>query len=464
MIKMILENKNVFVFGTGISGIAAAKLLQRENANIILYDGNDKIDENDIKAKLPSDFTGKIVLGVVSDDMLHTLDLVILSPGVPTDLDIVNKMRDIGIPIWGEIELAYYFSKGKIVAITGTNGKTTTTTLVGEIMKTYYESVFVVGNIGIPYTEMVLQTTENSVTVAEMSSFQLETISDFKPNVSAILNITPDHLNRHHTMENYIAAKVNITLNQDQEDVCVLNYEDMELRKVGETLKTKVFYFSSLHTLDNGIYLENDEIIYSVENQKTLVCNINELNIFGRHSYENVMAAVAMSISLGVPMDFIHKAITNFVAVEHRIEFVTTKNGVKYYNDSKGTNPDASMKAIESMQTPTLLIAGGYDKGSEYDEWLDAFGEKIRYLILLGQTREKIAETARRHGFMDIIMVDSLEEAVEVCANKANRGDSVLLSPACASWGMFKNYEERGTLFKEYVKKLSDVEVIQPVV
>jgi UDP-N-acetylmuramoylalanine--D-glutamate ligase len=461
--KMILENKNVFVFGTGISGIAAVKLLHQVNANVILYDGNEKLEENELKAKLPADFAGRILLGEVSDDVLHTLDLVILSPGVPTDLEIVNKMRDLNIPIWGEIELAYYFSKGKIVAITGTNGKTTTTTLVGEIMKTYYESVFVVGNIGIPYTDMVLQTAKNSVTVAEMSSFQLETIKDFKPNVSAILNITPDHLNRHHTMENYIAAKVGITLNQDQEDVCVLNYEDSELRKVGETLNTKVFYFSSLHTLDNGIYLDNDQIIYSVEKQKTVVCNINELNIFGRHSYENVMAAVAMSISLGVPMELIHKAITNFVAVEHRIEFVTTKNGVKYYNDSKGTNPDASMKAIESMQTPTLLIAGGYDKGSEYDEWLEAFGDKIRYLVLLGQTRDKIAEAARRHGYENIIMVESLKEAVEVCAMKADRGDSVLLSPACASWGMFTNYEERGRLFKEYVKNLTDVEVAQPI-
>ncbi len=451
---MRLENKRIFVFGTGISGISAAKLLRKVTSDIIVYDSNDKLDSKEIKAKLWPDFKGSILLGAMPDGLLDSVDVAILSPGVPADLDTVNQMREKQIPVWGEIELAYYFSKGKIIGITGTNGKTTTTTLVGEIMKTYFKSVFVVGNIGVPYTEMVLNTTEESVTVAEMSSFQLETVEAFKPDVSAILNITADHLNRHHTMENYIAAKKKITQNQGSNDVCILNYEDEELEKIGRELKTKVFYFSSLHSLEQGIYLEDENIFWNDGNQKILVCNIHELNIFGRHSYENVMAAVACGISLGVPMDKIKSAITGFVAVEHRIEFVTTKNGVKYYNDSKGTNPDASMKAIESMQTPTLLIAGGYDKGSEYDEWLRAFDGKIRYLVLLGQTREKIAEAARRHGFENIIMADSLEEAVKVCAGKANQGDSVLLSPACASWGMFKNYEERGSLFKEYVKKL----------
>lgn len=456
IIEMKLEHKKVLVFGTGISGIAAAKLLNHVAADVVLYDGNDKLDITEIQENLPEDFKGQILIGELPEEVISTLDLTIISPGVPTDLELVQYIRDKQIPIWGEVELAYYFSKGKIVAITGTNGKTTTTTIVGEIMKTYYESVFVVGNIGIPYTEMVQSTTKDSVTVAEMSSFQLETITSFKPDVSAILNITPDHLNRHHTMENYIAAKVNVTRNQDENDVCVLNYEDKVLCKIGEQLNTKVFYFSSLHKLKDGIYLDEDKIIYSVDNEETIICSTNELNIFGRHSYENIMAAVAMSISLGVPFDCIRKAITSFVAVEHRIEFVTTKNGVKYYNDSKGTNPDASMKAIESMPTPTLLIAGGYDKGSEYDEWLDTFGDKIRYLVLIGQTKEKIATTARRHGFHDIIMVETLAEAVEVCAAKANRGDSVLLSPACASWGMFKNYEERGRLFKEYVRNLDD--------
>lgn len=453
---MKLRQKKALIFGTGISGIAAAKLLQDKTAGLIIYDSNDRLEKEDVLRKLPEGFKGEIILGTLTEEIIDTLDLVILSPGVPTDLEIVKKIREKHIIIWGEIELAYYFSKGKVVGITGTNGKTTTTTLVGEILKTYYEKVFVVGNIGVPYTSMTLDTTEDSVTVAEMSSFQLETIEAFKPNASAILNITPDHLNRHHTMENYITAKLNITKNQDETDVCVLNYEDDILRKMGDTLKTNVLYFSSQHILPKGIYLDGEDIVYNNGTEKITICNIRELNIFGRHSYENVMAATAIAIFLQVPLDCIKKALKEFVAVEHRIEFVTTKNEVKYYNDSKGTNPDASIKAIESMQSPTLLIAGGYDKGAEFDQWLEAFGGKIRYLVLLGQTKEKIASTAKLHGFENIILVDSLKEAVEICAAKANPGDSCLLSPACASWGMFQNYEERGHLFKEYVKNLKD--------
>ncbi len=451
---MEFRDKTILVFGTGLSGIAACKLLNQMNPYIIVYDGNETLDVEELRKKLPTNFNGKIITGIMDESIIDTIDLVILSPGVPTDLDVVNKFREKNIPIWGEIELAYHFSKGKIIGITGTNGKTTTTSLVGDIMKTYYNSVFVVGNIGKPYTEMVMNTTDESVTVAELSSFQLETIVSFKPNVSAILNITPDHLNRHHTMENYINAKANIARNQGADEVCVLNYEDSALRDLGSKLNTKVIYFSSKRVLEQGIYLDNDTIILSKDNEKIVVCYTNELNIFGRHSYENVMAGVAMAVALDVPLQCIREAITKFVAVEHRIEFVTTKNNVKYYNDSKGTNPDASMKAIESMQSPTLLIAGGYDKESDFDEWVEAFGEKIKLLVLLGQTRDKIAATARRHGFTNIVIVESLKEALDVCAENANDGDSVLLSPACASWGMFKDYEERGRLFKEYVKNL----------
>ncbi len=451
---MNMMDKKILIFGTGISGISAAKLLQTTTNNIILFEGKDTLDILKLKEKLGDEFQGSILFGDLTDELIDSLDLVVLSPGVPTDLELVNKMRDRNIPIIGEIELAYHFAKGKIACITGTNGKTTTTTLVGEIMKTYYDSVFVVGNIGLPYTSTAMETTSESVTVAELSSFQLETIRDFNPDVSAILNITPDHLNRHHTMENYINAKANITLNQGENEVCVLNYEDEVLRSIGDKLKTKVFYFSSKRSLENGIYLEKENIIYSKNNEQTFICNINELNIFGRHSYENVMAAVAIALSLNVPLGNIQTAIRKFVAVEHRIEYVTTKNGVKYYNDSKGTNPDASMKAIESMQTPTLLIAGGYDKDSEYDEWVGTFSGKVKCLVLLGQTKDKIRETALKHGFTNIIMANSLEEAVMICAKNASSGDSVLLSPACASWGMFKDYEERGCLFKQYVNEL----------
>lgn len=451
---MKLEDKKVLIAGTGISGIAAARLCSGKKAQVILYDGNDKLKEEEIKEKLGSSLDIQIILGELKEEVMKNIDLLILSPGVPTDLEFVNTIRAYGIPIWGEVELAFQFSKGKIAAITGTNGKTTTTALVGEIMKTYYESVFVVGNIGIPYTQMVSDMKDSSVTVAEMSSFQLETVHEFRANVSAILNISPDHLNRHHTMDCYIEAKCNVTKNQTEEDTCVLNYEDEVLREFGKTLKSKVIYFSSVRKIENGIYLDEGEIKLNQNGEETMLCNIRQLKLLGTHNYENIMAGIAIGMSLSVPMQCIIKAITDFTAVEHRIEYVTEKNGIKYYNDSKGTNPDAAIKGIEAMITPTLLIGGGYDKDSEYDQWINAFNGKVKYLVLIGQTKEKIAETAKRLGFHQIIMADTLEEAVQVCAQKAEMGDSVLLSPACASWGMFPNYEERGRIFKELVKQL----------
>lgn len=366
----------------------------------------------------------------------------------------MQVLDEAEIPIWSEIQLAYHCAKGKLAAITGTNGKTTTTALTGEIMKAHYESVFVVGNIGMPYTEHALETTDDSVTVAEVSSFQLETIMDFHPNVSAILNITPDHLDRHKTMECYIEVKEGIAKNQTEEDTCVLNYDDAVLREFGQDLKPKVIFFSSRHTLDEGLYLDGETIVWKEGSKVTEIINVNELKLLGRHNHENVMAAVAISSKMGVPMDTIRKVLREFKAVEHRIEFVTERFGVKYYNDSKGTNPDAAMQAIKAMPGPTLLIAGGYDKHSEFDEWIESFDGKVRYLVLIGQTRDKIADCAKKHGFTDIMYAEDLLEAVQVCASYANIGDNVLLSPACASWGMFKNFEERGEKFKEYVRSL----------
>ena len=349
--------------------------------------------------------------------------------------------------------------KMHFVGVTGTNGKTTTTALTGAIMKTFFNEVFVVGNIGIPYTDVALDTTEKSVTVAEVSSFQLETIMDFHPNVSAILNITPDHLNRHGTMENYIEVKERVAVNQTEDDCIVLNYDDKVLREFGEKkdLKPKVIFFSSTQTLKEGMYLDGDMMIYAHDGKKEEVLNVKtDMQLLGKHNHENVMAAVAMSIRMGVPMDLIRKAVKEFKAVEHRIEFVLERSGVRYYNDSKGTNPDAAIQAIRAMPGPTVLIAGGYDKHSEYDEWIEAFGDKVKYLVLIGQTRDKIAECARSHGFTDIMYAEDMPEAVRVCAAYANAGDNVLLSPACASWGMFDNYEQRGEKFKEYARNLKE--------
>ena len=450
---MDMKNKKVLVFGSGISGIGAGKLLEQVGASVVLYDGKETLDKEVLKAQLGDDTKAEIILGELSEEVMETLDLVVMSPGVPTDLPVVLKMRDMGIPIWGEVELAYTYGKGDVLAITGTNGKTTTTALLGEIMKNYKESVFVVGNIGNPYTAAALEMREDSVAVAEMSSFQLETIHEFRPKVSAILNITPDHLNRHHTMEAYIKAKEDIAKNQTKEDTCVLNYEDEVTRKIGENVKANVLYFSSQRKLDRVIYLDDGNIILR-QDEEILVCNVNELKLLGTHNYENVMAAVAMAAAYRTPMEVIRRTIKEFAGVEHRIEFVREKDGVAYYNDSKGTNPDAAIKGIQAMNRPTVLIGGGYDKDSEYEEWIQAFDGKVKLLVLVGATKEKIAEAAERVGFVSYVMADSFEEAVEKCIEAAEPGDAVLLSPACASWGMFKNYEERGDKFKELVNCL----------
>ena len=452
---MNLQNKNVLVFGTGISGIAAAGLLENKGAHPVLFDGNAELEEQAIRAKLPEGSRAEILLGDLTEEQIRSLDLVVLSPGVPTDLPLVNRLREAGLKIWGEIELAYECSRGDVLAITGTNGKTTTTSLLGAIMQHAKESAFIVGNIGIPYTQIVEETKESSVTVAEISSFQLETIEQFRPKVSAILNITPDHLNRHHTMEEYIRVKELITKNQMEEDTCVLNYEDEVLREFGKTLKCQVIFFSSLRTLEKGIYLNGEMIEYNDGSSTTTICSVKELNLPGRHNYENVCAATAMALAYGISLEDIRYVLVRFKAVEHRIEYVTEVNGVVYYNDSKGTNPDAAIKGIQAMDRPTLLIGGGYDKNSSYEEWINAFDGKVRYLVLLGQTKEKIAEAARKCGFEHVIMTESLEEAVAFCAEHAEPGDAVLLSPACASWGMFPNYEVRGKRFKELVYQLN---------
>ncbi|MDE7008215.1 MAG: UDP-N-acetylmuramoyl-L-alanine--D-glutamate ligase, partial [Lachnospiraceae bacterium] len=374
--------------------------------------------------------------------------------GVSVDAPMLDSYREEGIPIWGEIELAYRFSKGRIVAITGTNGKTTTTTLVGQIMEAYYRSVFVVGNIGNPYTDVALSTAEDTVTVAEISSFQLETTHQFRPAVSAILNITPDHLNRHHTMACYVETKERIAGKQTEEDVCVLNYEDAYTRSFGERCPAKVVYFSSARKLSEGIYLEGEEIFLSRDGSSKRLMNIHEMKLVGMCNVENVMAAIGISLAMEVPLEIILDTVRSFRAVEHRIEFVATKNGVDYYNDSKGTNPDAAIQGIRAMSKPTVLIGGGYDKRSEYDEWIEAFDGKVKAFVLVGQTREKIAACAKAHGVQNVILADTFEEAFNICKEQARPGDAVLLSPACASWGMFPNYEVRGKIFKEFVEKI----------
>ena len=451
---MELQGKKVLVFGSGKSGIGASDLLAKVGAFPVIYDGNAETDKDAVVHKTDGTYPVNVYAGELPKEVQDSLDLVVLSPGVPTDLPLVKSFYEQGLPVWGEVELAYRVGDGEVLAITGTNGKTTTTALLGKIMQDARESVFVVGNIGTPYTSKALEMKQNSVTVAEISSFQLETIDEFAPKVSAILNITEDHLNRHHTMEEYIRVKELITENQGTEDVCVLNYEDEVLREFGKHLTPRVVYFSSGRKLDEGIYLDGNKIILKDGEKEIEVVKTEDLKLLGKHNFENVMAAVAMAYYDGVSLDSIRKSICEFTAVAHRIEYVTEKKGVVYYNDSKGTNPDAAIKGIQAMNRPTLLIGGGYDKQSGYDEWIEAFGGKVRYLVLIGQTKEKIKEAAEKHGFHDIILCEDLKEAVKVCEEKAQPGDAVLLSPACASWGQFDNYEQRGDMFKEYVRNL----------
>lgn len=456
---MQFEKKNVLVVGAGKSGVAAVKLLLKAGADVCLQDGNVKLTEDDLKkgvGNVPVAEGQKLsfLVGGLSEEQKKATDYVVLSPGVPTDAPFVNDLRDMGIPILGEIELAFLFEKGDVLAITGTNGKTTTTTLLGEIMEHHMQKTFVVGNIGNPYTDEVQKTTDSSVTVAEISSFQLETVHTFCPKVSAILNVTPDHLNRHHTMENYVAVKEAIAGKQTKEQFCVLNYEDEYTRDFAERCSATPILFASAHELTDGFYYKDECIYKATAGQAEKLMNIHEMKLLGTHNVENVMAAIAMADAYGVPMETILETVRAFDAVEHRIEFVATKNGVDYFNDSKGTNPDASIKAVQAMVKPTYLIGGGSDKGSSYDEWIESFEDKIAAFVLLGETKDAIAACAKRHGFENCVLVGSMQEAVDYCSEHAKEGEAVLLSPACASFDMFKNYEERGNVFKEMVHAL----------
>ena len=452
---MDFQNKKVLVFGTGKSGIAAAELLQKKGAYLLIFDGNGKLSEEEVRSRSDAFREAEVVLGTLPKEKLTGLDLAVLSPGVSPETPEVQLLKEEHIPVTGEIELAFLCGAGRIAAITGTNGKTTTTSLAGELLATHFPDVRVVGNIGIPYTQEAFTMNDETVTVAEISSYQLETTDQFHPDVSAILNFTPDHLDRHHTMENYIAAKERITERQTAGDTVVLNYEDPVLREFGKTLSPHVIWFSSERKLNDGLFFQNNVIYTGSDGEAEPLIEVSELQILGKHNYENAMAAAAIALAMGVPREKIVKGLAAFRAVEHRIEFVTEIDGVRFYNDSKGTNPDAAIKAVDAMDRPTVLIGGGYDKNATYEEWIRTFPGKVKKLLLLGQTADKIAAACDACGFTAYEKVETLSDAVEKAAEEARPGDAVLLSPACASWGMFVNFEERGKQFKELVKNLS---------
>lgn len=453
---MEFAGKRALIVGAGKSGIAAFNLLYDAKANPVIFDSNTNLDIAKTASKTKAGDKTEIIVGNLSEEEWKSFDFAVLSPGVPVMEGIGAEVAAHGLYILGEIELGYELSKGRLIAITGTNGKTTTTALTGKICEDYYGKCFVVGNIGNPYTCEALNTEDDSVTVAEISSFQLETIHAFHPEISAILNITPDHLNRHKTMENYVKVKEDICLNQTKNDFCVLNYEDEYLKEFGPKCSANVMYFSSARKVDFGCFLKDEDIYFIKDGEEKRLMNIYEMKLLGTHNVENVMAAICMCYAAGIPFDNIIASVKEFTAVEHRIEYVCTKKGVDYYNDSKGTNPDAAIKGIQAMNRPTVLIGGGYDKGNTYDEWIEAFNGKVKAFVLLGQTADAIEECARKHGLTEIYRASSLEETVRICAGLAKDGDAVLLSPACASWGMFENYEVRGRMFKDLCRALED--------
>ena len=448
--------KNYLIVGAGRSGIAAGKMLLQLGESFTVYDANKELDTSKISQQISSQRDIPFLLGEVSKQELADFDICVVSPGVPLDTPIMKAVAECNIPVYSEIELAYLYDKGNIIAITGTNGKTTTTSLVYEIMREYDSDTLLVGNIEIPYTGLALTSKDGGTTVAEISSFQLETMITFRPKVSAILNITPDHLDRHKTMENYADIKKSIAKNQGENDFCILNYEDPYLQNLSNDISCKAVYFSAYRVLDNGWYYKDGTIYESENGSSKPFINVDETNLVGLHNYENIMAAAAMAKSYGVPDETIKSAIRKFRAVEHRIEYVATKKGVKYYNDSKGTNTDAAIKAVDAMPSTTVLIGGGYDKDADFSEWVSHFPGKVRKLVLIGQTAEKIAKACDDISFSDYCFAENLEQAVKICAESAKDGDCCLLSPACASWGMFKCYQQRGDMFKEYVKALEE--------
>lgn len=444
------KGKKVLVCGMARSGIAAAELLCEKGAVVTLQDLKEKEKLEGISDLEKKGIT--IYAGKNPDDIVLQQDLIVLSPGIACDLPFVQKAEKNHIPVWSEVELAYTMTPCPVIAITGTNGKTTTTTLVGELLKAQYPNTAVVGNIGMPYSQNVKRLTAKDWVVAEISSFQMEKAHTFHPKISAVLNITPDHLNRHKTMENYIAMKEKVWKNQTKEDYCILNWEDAVCKAMAEKTKANVFFFSSQSILKQGIYLENGFIKLSWQGIKQALLHVDELKLLGIHNYENVMAAIAIALCANVDLEKIIKITKEFSGVAHRIEYVATIDDVEYYNDSKGTNTDAAIRAILAMKRPILLIGGGYDKGGTFYEWVKLFPGRVKEAVLIGATADQIEKEAKEIGFDAVSKCETFQQAVALCYEKAQPGDCVLLSPACASWGMFDNYEQRGDLFKKLVK------------
>ncbi len=447
-----MKDKTVLIIGMARSGIAAAPVLKSLGARVILNDskplesleGLEKLDPNDYEFRL----------GEKPDALVDRADLIVVSPSVPLNLPYAERAKAQGKEVIAEIELAYRLCKGTTVAITGTNGKTTTTTLTGEIFKKANKGCYVVGNIGEPYIAHSLEANENDFMACEISSYQLEGIKNYRPKTAALLNITEDHMIRHKTMENYIAAKARVFENQTKDDYSILNYDDEAVRALASSVSGTPVFFSRKTVLNEGAYVEDGNIIFNYFGKKETVIPCDEVMIKGPHNLENALAAVLLTMLCGASKESVREALSTFTGVEHRIETVLTKDGVTYINDSKGTNPDSTVKAIQTMTKPTVLILGGYDKGGSFDSLFREFTDNIKHTVFIGVTKDKLKESADKFGWKNYTVVDgSFEDGVIEAKNAASAGYNVLLSPACASFDMFKDFEERGRVFKEIVSK-----------
>ncbi len=452
--KIQFKDRRALVVGMGKSGIAAVEALLEAGARVSVQDSKTR---GELPEELAEHLTAVCERCFFGEEpgAEDVYDILILSPGVPPELGFIRAQKAGGAEISGELELAYRLAEASFISITGTNGKTTTTTLVGEIFRHAGRETYVVGNIGSAVVRAAAGAPADAWLVTETSSFQLETTRDFRPRVSAILNLTPDHLNRHHTMEAYGDAKAKTFANQSADEYCVFNYDDKVCFALSEKCRAKVVPFSRLVELGFGAFVKGDDIVIRDESGKTtVICAVTDLKIPGAHNVENALAAAAVAYFAGISAEDIAATLRSFEGVEHRLEYVDTVNGVRYVNDSKGTNPDSSIKAVEAMPRGIILIAGGYDKGSEYDELIKAFDGKVKKMLLLGVTAKKIDAAARACGFTETEFVKDMDEAVKRAYEIAVPGDTVLLSPACASWDMYSCFEERGEHFKQCVKSL----------
>ncbi len=456
---MELQNKKILIIGSGASGMGAAKLAAAKKAKVSIYDKKSWEEHDDQERNQLENLQKngvKLLLGVDIIESIKEYALIIKSPGVPMDLPFIVYAKKNKIDLIGEFEFASRYAKAPITAITGTNGKTTTTSLVGNIVKAHIKNTYVVGNIGRPFSEDVSKAQADEAIIAEVSSFQLESSKEFHPVISSVLNIEPDHLNRHGTMENYINTKEKIFANQTPEDFTVLNYSDSTCRAMSGKSKGQIVWFSLTEEKVPGVYVKGGNIIEHIGKEAHIICATSDLKIRGNHNVENALAAVAITSLMSIPLDVIKDQLLAFSGVAHRIEYVGTKKGVAFFNDSKATNPDAAIKGLLAMDTKVRLIVGGLDKKIDLSKWVKLFHGRVEKAYLIGESKEQFRETFKGQNFKDYRDFDTFEEAVQSAYKDSNEGECILLSPGCASWDMFKNFEQRGDLFKDIFHSLKE--------